>query len=242
MKKLKNQIVVVLSLSITSLFAAQLEYPKGGINLGIMSQGEVKSFEFEVKNNSNQPYVFDLIIPQGTGVKDAELPKTIGPKSKATFKFDFNSKYLSGELKEFISIIDKNGESTAIPVSGNVQAPFQFSQPVLDFGFFGKKEVTRKIFVWQSNYSVMTKTSPFKFGLVKATNLKAKFKLVFIDASNLDNIHVVNKSNKNAQFAYEVELTLMPQEIKKSLSQIVSFQSESFPLSTPEIHIVGYKK
>ncbi|GHV13269.1 hypothetical protein AGMMS49938_07590 [Fibrobacterales bacterium] len=225
------------------------------VNLGLLQQGIKKEVSISGQNTFNQAIEVETVIDQMTGGDNFQFPKKISPNEKFTIKFTLSTAYMEGDFTHNIILIATDGKPFVAQVSGSVENPIIFSERILDLGFY--KQGNKKNWVLYA-WNAQGKPINLKLASNSSQEFTAEFTEVKIDTSDFENIKEISTATKPSvavpatknipdtkttpatKINLSVKKLQLPKNNQKSIRQIVSFESKTFPNSTPEILITGY--
>ena len=203
-------------------------------------QGEIKEFKFTGKNLSKDMITIEQVIAQGIGPQNIVHPKQVLPGASFDWSFKYNSSYLKGKTKENLTFIIGDEELYSVEIKGEVTMPVLLYPMQIDVGYLEGNDLTKEIFALSSNPTNEKISLRKKYPGVEISFTPTKI------SQKEDQL----VEDPNGQPGFKITLKLDGKELiksvdqkkRKSLSQLVEFQSSNFPKATPEIQLIGYKK
>ncbi|HSQ41184.1 MAG TPA: hypothetical protein VLM37_02765 [Fibrobacteraceae bacterium] len=209
-------------------------------DLGKLEQGATRHVVLNGRNISGKSIELEEVLSQNVGSSNFHFPKTVAADAKVHIEFDFNTADLEGPFTHRIILVEKGGKPDVTLMTGTIESPILFSQQMLDAGF-----VTPESHPQWTLYAWNPQGKPIELQLDSATArlFSLQKSSVKLDTRKFDDIREGGEMPGLKLILTAKGLGKGPVNPKiRSINQVVSLKSATFPKATPELLVVGYWK
>lgn len=220
--------------------ATSFEFTPTVADLGTLRQGQKVPVTLKGIYKGKQPLKLETVLSQNIGSDNFRYPTSLRPGQRFEISFDFSSAYLGGLIEHTIVMVEEGGKPHVTHFRAHIQVPIQFSQGILDLGYHQQGAQTEwNFYAWNR-----LDGKPFQLELSPEASKRYRATLspVNLDVSDPE---TPVEGGKVAGFRIKlqvVDLGSGPRGPQRSIRDLVTWKSSTWPEATPEQMTVGFWK